>query len=154
MRKPREEPVPGEWKYDSLGRKYREIGKGCIEYAPTIQTTAGTVYLDELEEHNKRRKEHTEKRIQEAREAVKKADTRRDCPFKLAKAVIHKSCDKSCVFYEDTACIFASIDSTPTRNTKDRPCPIARKCTDKCAMYYNNGCTLINTIKGMKPGKE
>lgn len=154
MIRPQEEPVPGEWQYDSLGRKYRKIGKGCIEYAPTIQTTAGTVYLDELEEHNKRRKEHTEKRIQEAREAIKNAKTERDCPFKLGKAVMHKSCDKSCVFYEDTSCVLASTDSKPIENIKDSYCPIARTCTDKCAMYHNKGCSLINTIKGMKPGKE
>ena len=32
-------------------------------------------------------------------------------------------------------------------------CIIARKCNERCAMY-NHGCTLIDLVKGMKPGKE
>ena len=39
----------GDWKIDSLGRRYRIDEAGVTEYAMTIQTTAGIVYADELD---------------------------------------------------------------------------------------------------------
>ena len=43
--------TPIEWERDSMGRKFRRIGKGCIEYAPTISLAGGgEIYEDELED--------------------------------------------------------------------------------------------------------
>lgn len=151
-RKPREEPVPGEWQYDEHGRKFRKVGN-CIEYAPTIQTAhAGTVYVDELPEVQKRMKEQEAQRIKEMQKQAKQ-EPQGTCPFKEARNNLHNKCDRDCVFYEDTACILARTDTVPTKDTKDKPCPIARICRETCALYHG-GCTLTCIVKGMKPGKE
>lgn len=149
-RKPREEPVPGEWQYDEHGRKFRKVGN-CIEYAPTIQTAhAGTVYVDELPEVQKRMKEQSEQRIK-AMQAQAKQEPQGHCPFKEARNNIHTNCDRDCVFF-DGSCILASI-GRPEQDSKGKYCPIARICRETCALYHG-GCTLTCIVKGMKPGKE
>ena len=55
--------TPIEWERDSMGRKFRRVGKGCIEYAPTITLAGGIeIYEDELEDFHKRQKEAEERR--------------------------------------------------------------------------------------------
>lgn len=150
-RKEDENATPGEWQYDSMGRKFRKVGH-TIEYAPTIQTSHGTVYMDELADHNKRMKEQSAKRIKELQEQ-QAAEPSKDCPFKKAKNGIHTLCDRDCVFFEDTTCILASVGRPPTTDTKGSYCPIARMCNENCALYQN-GCTLTCILKGILPGKE
>ena len=123
-----------EWKYDSMGRKYRKVGS-CIEYAATIQTTSGTVYVDDLDEHNKRIKEQAKQRIRSLKEASQKEpDT--DCPFKGNS--LHPRCKSNCAFYRE-GCIFASMGSKPTVDTKGKFCPFSGTCRETCTLY-NNGC--------------
>lgn len=152
-RKQREEPVPGEWEVDQNGRRFRRVGN-CIEYAMTISTVgAGEVYADQLPEIQKHLKEQEEQRRKAEAAALAAAQTGKDCPFKIGRNDLKCSCEKSCAFYADTACIFARMDRPATKDTKDMDCIIARKCNERCAMY-NHGCTLIDFVKGMKPGKE
>ena len=152
-RKQREEPVPGEWEVDQNGRRFRRVGN-CIEYAMTINTVgAGEVYADLLPEIQKHLKEQEEQRRKAEAAALAAAQTGKDCPFKIGRNDLKCSCEKSCAFYQDTACIFARMDRPATKDTKDMDCIIARKCNERCAMY-NHGCTLIDFVKGMKPGKE
>ena len=33
---------PGLWERDEMGRKFRRVAPGCIEYAPTVTTSYGT----------------------------------------------------------------------------------------------------------------
>lgn len=147
-------PEPSEWKVDEHGKRYREVG-GIIEYAPTIHTAhSGTVYLDDLQEINRRRIEREEQQRKQENAARAAADTGRICPFKEGRNQPHTKCEKFCVFYEDTACALASMDIQPTRDTKDVTCIIARKrCGGACAMY-NHGCTLIETVKALKGRKD
>lgn len=153
MFKNREEPIPGEWQTDERGKRYRMVGN-IVEYAPTINTAhSGTVYMDDLPEIHKRQKEREEQQRKQEIAARAAAETGRICPFKEGKNQLHAKCEKSCAFYADTACVFARMDIQPTRDTKGMDCIIARKCNEICAMY-NQGCTLIEFIKGMKPGKE
>ena len=149
----RNEPVPSEWKIDECGNRYRMVGN-IKEYAPTIHTANfGTVYVDDLPELNRRYQEQEEQRRKQENEVMAAADTGRVCPFKVGRNQMHVKCEKSCAFYADAACAFASMDTQPTRDTKGMDCIIARKCNEICAMY-NHGCTLIEFVKGMKPGKE
>lgn len=143
------EPEPGEWETDELGRRFRRIGKGAIEYEPEINGVPQSVFFAS----QKAQKEADEERRKREAEEQAAARTGRTCPFKVGQNSIKTSCEKSCAFYVDTACIFARMDTPATRDTKNMDCIIARKCNETCAMY-NHGCTLIETVKGMKPGKE
>ena len=149
-----EGPIPGEWQTDERGQRYRMVGN-VKEYAPVIHTAhSGTVYADDLPEINKRRQEREEQQRKQKAADMAAADTGRVCPFKEGRNQPHTKCEKSCIFYADTACAFASMDIPPTRDTKDMDCIIARKrCGEVCAMY-NHGCTLIETVNAMKGGKE
>lgn len=150
----REEPVPGEWQTDENGKRYRMVG-GVKEFAPTIHTANfGTVYVDDLPKLNQRYQEQEEQRRKQESEARADAETGRVCPFKEGRNQLHTKCEKSCAFYADTACVFASMDIQPTRDTNGADCTISRKrCGEVCAMY-NHGCTLIEFVMGMKLGKE
>ena len=39
---------PGPWEVDERGRHFRRIGKGHIEYMPTITTTYGEFEIDSV----------------------------------------------------------------------------------------------------------
>ena len=147
-------PEPSEWQVDENGKRYRMVGN-IVEYAPTIHTAySGTVYLDNLPEINRRRQEREEQQRKQENEARAAAETGRVCPFKEGRNQLHTKCEKSCIFYADTACVFASMDAQPTRDTKDMDCLITRKrCGEVCAMYHH-GCTLIETIKALKGRKD
>ena len=135
-RRPQQREDPEDMEYpevDQHGKRFRKIGN-CIEYEPEINGIPQSVFFAS----------------QKAQEAAR---TGRTCPFKVGQNSIKTSCEKSCAFYVDTACILARMDTPATKDTKDMDCIIARKCNERCAMY-NHGCTLIDLVKGMKPGKE
>lgn len=149
MKKSKEPIEVGAWQYDSMGRKFRKVGNS-IEYAARIMTSSGTVYEDELEDHNRRMKAQTDQIMKERQEAIKAAYTGRKCPFKEARGGMHTICEKSCAFYEyeNNICNFANMNAPAPQDTKNKQCPIVgRLCHgdigDACAMYYNGGCTLV-----------
>ena len=43
-----EEEIPGEWEVDERGRRYRELGKGCIEFEPTVSINGLEIPQSEL----------------------------------------------------------------------------------------------------------
>lgn len=143
----------GGWEYDSHGKKFRRIGN-VVEYACEVTTAgSGTVYLDELQDTNNRIQKEHERRRQEAN-ARAKMEPKGNCPFKIANNSMKPRCALDCAFCEDSACILSRTGTKPTKDTKGMPCPIiARQCLETCALY-KDGCTLIDFVKGMKPGKE
>jgi hypothetical protein len=148
-RQPPDIPDDAEFnEVDQYGRRFRKVGN-CIEYEPEINGMPRSVFFARQKAQKQR---DEEKRKQEAA-ALAAAQTGRDCPFKISRNNVQCSCEKSCAFYQDTACVFARMDRPATKDTKDMDCIIARKCNERCAMY-NHGCTLIDFVKGMKPGKE
>ncbi len=148
-RKPPDTPDDAEYnEVDQYGRHFRKVGN-CIEYEPEINGMPRSVFFAS-QKAQKQRDEENRKR--EAAEMAA-AQTGRDCPFKIGRNNVKCSCEKSCAFYLDTGCAFARMDTPATKDTKDMDCIIARKCNERCAMY-NHGCTLIDLVKGMKPGKE
>ena len=148
-RKPPDIPDDAEYnEVDQYGRRFRKVGN-CIEYEPEINGMPRSVFFAS-QKAQKQRDEENRKREAEAMAA---AQTGKECPFKIGRNNVKCSCEKSCAFYIDTACAFARMDRPATRDTKNMDCIIARKCNERCAMY-NHGCTLIDIVKGMKPGKE
>lgn len=133
---------------DQYGKRFRKVGN-CIEYEPEINGMPRSVFFASQKAQKKADEERRKREV--AEQAA--AQTGRDCPFKIGRNNMKCSCEKSCAFYLDTACAFARMDTPATKDTKDMDCIIARKCNERCAMY-NHGCTLIDIVKGMKPGKE
>ena len=144
-----EEPAPEEWKVDSEGRRFRKVGN-VIEYAMTLKTTVGEVYKDQLPGLQKRIKEQQEADRKREAEAMAALRTGRTCPFKRGRNMVNSACEKTCAFYCETSCVFASIDTPAAKDTQNMYCVIAQKCKKDCAMY-NQGCTVIKTIKGIMP---
>ena len=132
---------------DPFGRRYRKIGN-CIEYEPEINGIPQSVFFASQEAQKIR---DEEKRKREA-EAIRQAQTNRDCPFKTGRNSLKTSCEKDCPFY-DGGCVLANATTTPTAETDGRYCPIAGRCNARCAMY-NHGCKLVEVFKCMKHGKE
>ena len=150
-RRPQQREDPEDVEYpevDQYGKRFRKIGN-CIEYEPEINGLPRSTFFAS---QKAQKKADEERRKREAAEQAA-AQTGRDCPFKIGRNDLKCSCEKSCAFYQDTACIFARMDTPATKDTKGMDCIIARKCNERCAMY-NHGCTLIDFVKGMKPGKE
>ena len=71
---------------DEHGKRYREFGRGCREYAPTIVTTAGTVPAGTVI------CKHTEP------EAI---TPKKDCPF---QGGLYPRCTEDCSFYANSKC--------------------------------------------------
>lgn len=148
-RRPPVEPDDAEYnEVDQYGKRFRRVGN-CIEYEPEINGMPRSVFFAS-QKAQKKRDEENRKREAEERAAAR---TGKECPFKIGRNNVKCSCEKSCAFYLDTGCAFARMDTPATKDTKDMDCIIARKCNERCAMY-NHGCTLIDLVKGMKPGKE
>lgn len=146
----RDEPQEdaSEWKIDEHGRRYRMIGN-CKDYAPMIQTTFGTFYADEAAGIQERMQKDYESRRKAEEEARLAAQTNRSCPFKIGHGNTHTECEKACPFYIDDGCAFAKAPTEPTDDTSGKYCPIANRCTERCAMYAN-GCKLIEFYKNTK----
>lgn len=132
----------GDWKIDSNGSRYRIDEAGCIEYAMTIQTTAGTVYAYDIQEHNRRLAELKKKTEEEARQK-EKLQNPRACPFKAGQ--IRRECDRSCSFFGESSCRLSKTDVVLLKDTEGLYCPISGRCVKNCAMY-SSGCTLIELI--------
>lgn len=112
---------------DAHGKRYREVGRGCFEYAPTLVTSAGEVPMGTV----------IYKKMQEEPPAQKK-----DCPFQSG---LYPRCTEDCSFYENGKC------KPGTAQTGKRcPFPARLACGDTCAMYENGRCGLFPQQKGTK----
>lgn len=112
---------------DAHGKRYREVGRGCIEYAPTIVTSAGEVPMGTV----------IYKKMQEEPPAQRK-----DCPF---QGGLYPRCTEDCSFYENGKC-------KPGTATAGKRCPLPAHltCGNTCAMYENGRCTLFCSRKETK----
>lgn len=106
---------------DEHGKRYREFGRGCREYAPTIVTTAGTVPAGTV----------ICKKMQE-----KPTAQRKDCPF---KGGLYQQCkEDDCAFFKGGKC-------KPGTVTAGKRCPLPAHltCGDSCMMYKDGRCTIF-----------
>ena len=112
---------------DAHGKRYREFGRGCREYAPTIVTSAGEVPMGTV----------IYKKMQEEPPAQRK-----DCPF---QGGLYPRCTEDCSFYENGKCKPGAAQAG-----KRCPLPAHLACGDTCAMYENGRCTLFCSRKETK----
>ena len=112
---------------DARGKRYREVGRGCIEYAPTLVTSAGEVPIGTV----------IYKKMQEEPPAQRK-----DCPF---QGGLYPRCTEDCSFYKNGKC-------KPGTAQAGKRCPLPAHliCGDTCAMYENGRCTLFCSRKETK----
>ncbi len=110
--------------YDKIdpinGRRYRDLGGGCIEYQPDI-----------IRAHGKPEPEPKKPEPEPKR-----------CPF---RSIANDRCQREqCAFWLESACRLANLDHKPAHNTEGLKCPINRErrpCDAKCALYHR-GCTI------------
>lgn len=119
--KPGREPTPpGEWEVDSDGKRFRFDGR-CIEYEPTIQTSAGTVTLQQLKDMQAREKDKPAY-VPESKPPAK------SCPLETG---MHSNCKMdACAWFVEGRC--AQKCPHPAAGKK---CPYkGTNCTNSCAM--------------------
>lgn len=128
-----------EWKIDRYGRKFRQVGN-AVEYQAEILTTGGTVYVDNLDAHNRRTKREQERQEQERREKQAKEPIGR-CPLKHSNIA---KCESTCVLYDD-GCMLAS--GRAEIDTAGKTCPFTGgQCNDAC-MLYVGGCMIVERLR-------
>lgn len=113
---------------DKYGKRYREVGRGYIEYAPRLVTSAGEVPAGTVI-YKKMQKEPTAQR--------------KDCPF---KGGLYPRCAEECTFFVGEMCKLGTAQAG-----KRCPMPAHLTCGDTCAMYENGRCTLFAAER--KPDK-
>ena len=144
-----EEENTGEWERDSMGRKFRRVGKGCIEYAPTITLAGGVeIYEDELEDFHKRQKEAEERRKAAALEELKNRPEPKSCPFSSGN---YNTCKREkCSLFLKGKCAIAILadahgteQTGQTEQTQDTKCPFSIYGRCKGCALFNNGCAVV-----------
>lgn len=105
---------------DEHGKRYREFGRGCREYAPTLVTSAGEVPIGTV----------IYKKMQEEPTAQRK-----DCPF---RGGLYPRCTEDCSFYENGKCKPGTAQAG-----KRCPLPAHLTCGDSCMMYKDGRCTIF-----------
>ena len=137
-----------EWKVDKYGHRYREVGKGMIEYEETV-TVAGCVEIpiSQLADFNRRQKEAAEERRRKALEELANRPKYESCPF--AHGTNRKCEREKCQLFYNGRCSIATIaDGTGTtldelEKDNGEKCPFnPYKGCNTCALY-NNGCAFV-----------
>lgn len=137
-----QQPTHGGWEVEpETGRRFRRIGRDCIEYEMQVYVDGIPVPQSELEAHNARIKEVEARMREEARRAAEAAP-KASCPFK--DGLVTTCTGEKCALFLNGGCAIAQlIPGTPAR-TKKGQCPIsraARACSEDCALYAG-GCRL------------
>lgn len=107
---------PGLWERDEMGRKFRRVAPGCIEYAPTVTTSYGTFEVGNMP-------------VLKAAREPERPKTWGQCPFR-------NSCTEQCARYTESGC--GIVTGVPPAVGKRCPFGDARNllaCTEKCALW-------------------
>lgn len=113
---------------DEHGKRYREFGRGCREYAPVIVTTAGEVPAGTV--------------IYKPQEP-QPVKEKKDCPF---SGNLYPQCkEDDCAFFKGSKC-------KPGTAQAGKLCPLPARltCGDSCSVYMNGRCTLFCSRKETK----
>ena len=145
-----ETPEPGEWEVDERGRRYRELGKGCIEFEPTVSINGLEIPQSELAAYNASRRAAEEQAAKNTAAAENAAHSRKNCPFS-------SGCDTTCTgekcgLFLNGACAISTIaDATGAEvSTNGKRCPFSPSahCGD-CALYAS-GCAIVRIAAACK----
>ena len=144
-----------EWKIDQWGHKYRELGKGCIEYMPTIIIDGVEIYQDELEDFHRRRAEQKAAERARAMEELKNRPEPKSCPFSND---CNNTCKREkCKIFLKGKCSIATIADSNGVELEAEPvsgakCPFSIYANCKGCALYNKGCAIVrlaaSTMKG------
>ena len=145
-----EEEIHGEWEVDERGRRYRELGKGCIEFEPTVSINGLEIPQSELPAYNAARRAAQERAAKNTAAAENAVHSRKNCPFS-------SGCDTTCTgekcgLFLNGACAISTIaDATGAEvSTNGKRCPFSPSahCGD-CALYAS-GCALVRIAAACK----
>ena len=144
-------------KVDDRGRRYRELGKGCIEFEPTVSINGLEIPQTELAVYNASRRaaeEQAAKNTVSAENAVQSRQKPQNCPFS-------SGCDTTCtgekcgLFFDGKCSIAAIADATGAEvDTNGKRCPFSPSahCGD-CALN-DNGCAIVRIASTHKKRSE
>ena len=145
-----ETPEPGEWEVDERGRRYRELGKGCIEFEPTVSINGLEIPQSELAVYNAARRAARERAAKNTAAAENAVHSRKNCPFS-------SGCDTTCTgekcgLFLNGACAISTIaDATGAEvSANGKRCPFSPSahCGD-CALYAS-GCAIVRIAAACK----
>ena len=140
-------------KVDDRGRRYRELGKGCIEFEPTVSINGLEIPQSELAVYNAARRsaqERAAKNTASAENTVHSRQKPKNCPFS-------SGCDTTCIgdqcgLFLNGACAISTIaDATGAEvSTNGKRCPFSPSahCGD-CALYAS-GCAIVRIAAAYK----
>lgn len=137
-------------KVDDRGRRYRELGKGCIEFEPTVSINGLEIPQSELAAYNASRRAAQERNAATAKNAVHSRQKPQNCPFS-------SGCDTTCtgekcgLFFDGKCSIAAIADATGAQvDTNGKRCPFSpsARCGD-CALN-NHGCSFVRIAAACK----
>ncbi len=127
------------WQIDEKGRRYRNVGDGCVDYEREV--TIGGFMVPESQAESVREQLHKQEAADAKRklEAQKKANAMKLCPLNL----MHKCHGARCAFYSEAdGCMGAE-------STQGKRCPISNyMCNASCALYEGDGCRVLKIMKG------
>ena len=135
---------------DERGRRYRELGKGCIEFEPTVSINGLEIPQSELPAYNAARRAAQERAAKNTATAKNAVQSRQNCPFS-------SGCDTTCIgdkcglFLNGACAISTSADATGAEvDTNGKRCPFSPSahCGD-CALYAS-GCAIVRIAAACK----
>ena len=140
-------------KVDEHGKRYRELGKGCIEFEPTVSINGLEIPQSELAVYNAARRAAQERAAKNTATAENAAQSRQkpqNCPFS-------SGCDTTCtgdkcaLFLNGACAISAIADATGVAvEITGKRCPFSpsARCGD-CALN-NHGCSFVRIAAAYK----
>ena len=140
-------------KVDDRGRRYRELGKGCIEFEPTVSINGLEIPQSELAVYNAARRAAQERAAKNTATAENAAQSRqkpKNCPF-LAGCDTTCTGDKCALFLNGACAISTIADATGAEvSTNGKRCPFSPSahCGD-CALYAS-GCAIVRIAAACK----
>lgn len=125
-------------------RRYRMNG-AVKEYELEIGNIPQSVFL----ESNRRAREERERQYAEDRRKMAERATApvRFCPVMMGAQNDETAClGSECALFVEDTCIFARRQVTEVKETTGLRCPFSQfagRCTDKCVLNKNGGCTFL-----------
>ena len=145
-----ETPEPGEWEVDERGRRYRELGKGCIEFEPTVSINGLEIPQSELPAYNAARRAAQERAAKNTAAAENAVHSRKNCPFS-------SGCDTTCTgekcgLFLNGECAISNIaDATGAEvSTNGKRCPFSPSAHCGYCALYASGCAIVRSASACK----
>ena len=140
-------------KVDEHGKRYRELGKGCIEFEPTVSINGLEIPQSELAVYNAARRaaqERSAKNTATAENAAQSRQKPQNCPFS-------SGCDTTCtgdkcaLFLNGACAISAIADATGAAvEITGKRCPFSPSARYGDCALNNHGCSFVRIAAAYK----